>query len=236
MKGIITFLMALLLLAFPAGGAQETIPSEARIAFDVKTALEKDGIEAKLTGDGGIVFTYKGGSFSIDFAKDGDELYYVRLSQSYKYGSTVTREVLDLFNKEINYKIVKVICSKTGYSLRVELLMKDANYFKQIYPRLLELIDGAGSTIRAKAPELSERIEKEKVEKQRADSLRIAAEVADIIAARELKDSVNIMERSDSTLIMEPKDSIVDPMKDTDEVNGEESTEDDSDTVERLSV
>lgn len=141
-----------------ARGETNKLSRKAMMVLELKSILEKNGLESQMTDGGDLSFEIKGNTYLLEVAEDNDILYYVRLSRFHKYNSEVTRDVIDLFNKEINYKTVKVLSAKTGYYLRTEFLLRDSQYFKVVYSRLIDFIDNANKAILVKCPELKKSI------------------------------------------------------------------------------
>lgn len=154
--------MPLLLCVIPmaiAKGEPDKLSHRGMMLFELKTILEKDAIKSQISGDGNLSFEIKGNSYLLEVTEDSSSLYYARLSRFYRYESSVTSDAIDLFNKEINFRTIKVLNAKEGYYLRSEFIFKDSQYFKVIYHRLIELIDKTHKTVLDKCPELGKRNE-----------------------------------------------------------------------------
>lgn len=149
--------MALLLCSLPImsiKGEPNTLSRKEIMIFQMKTILESDGLKPQMTDDGKLSFGVNGNIYSLEVAQDNDMLYYAKLSRFHKYETNVSKESIDLFNKKINYKAVKVIIANTGYYLRSEFLLQDSQYFKAVYSRLIDLIDKTHKVILDKCPKL----------------------------------------------------------------------------------
>ena len=171
--------IALLFCLLPmmiAKGEPNKLSKKAMMVFELKTILESDGLQPQMTDDGNLSFRINGNIYSLDIAEDDNTLYYARLSRFHKYESDITKEAIDLFNKEINYKAVKVLSAKIGYYLRSEFLLKDSQYFKGVYSRLIELMDKTYKTILENCPELTKN---QKEADLTINSLKVLTEITD---------------------------------------------------------
>lgn len=162
-----------------AKNESDRLSRKAMLFFELKTILETDGLSSRMTEDGDVSFVYKGNLYLLELTEDNHFLYYGRLSRFHKYGAEITRDAINLFNREINYKLVKVLGTKTGYYLRTEFLIKDSQYFKQTYSRFVELLDQSYRTLLNKAPGLAKNIGNETFE---ITGLKILTEKTDSIS------------------------------------------------------
>lgn len=138
-----------------AKGEPDKLSRRGMMLFELKTILEKDAIKSQMTDDGNLSFEVKGNSYLLELTEDSSPLYYGRLSRFHRYESTVTSNAIDLFNRKINYRTIKVLNAKEGYYLRSEFIFKDSQYFKVIYHRLIELIGKTHKAVLDKCPGLN---------------------------------------------------------------------------------
>lgn len=122
--------------------AQDLTANQQKLRSEIMSFLQEEGYVPELDTDGEIMFKKEGTKYYIGIDNRDESPMYLRISLSFLYDDTYTREKVERALPELNrYKGVKTLCFDESYSYRAEVYLVDAEHFKFIFYKLMDQLD-----------------------------------------------------------------------------------------------
>lgn len=142
-------LMSFFLLAALSAWSKNFTPAQQKLQDDILTFLRVEGFMPEIDSDEDIKFKYEGRTYYISVSDNDTSPLYVAFFIEYGYDDTYTKEKILQAQQSVNfYKVTKMICYDTAYSLRGEMYLTSAEQFKYVFYKLLSQIDNMRDELR----------------------------------------------------------------------------------------